>query len=214
MKKFLITAAIVLSCAVTVVPQASAQSAMFIFTGVPAGPLHPGASLSGRISLTVCTGGAVANFAGLSFWWAQQARRIHAFQLNSRVTSPFTDPAHLVFCSLTCSRLVWWSRRSWIRSIGIPTARRPRQIWALSSGAARRGNQAGRISLRILPSRFLQARRRALSRSATPPAQLLASVAASRSGMMMRAIPPRSRHRLSISLSCQSRARSLSCALA
>ena len=73
MKRLLIVAAIVLSCAVTIAPRASAQSAMFTYTGVPAGPVLPGTSFTIGINIVFTSGGTVGNFNGLSCWFAQQS---------------------------------------------------------------------------------------------------------------------------------------------
>ena len=99
MKKFLIAAAIVLSCALTVVPRVSAQSAMFIYSGVPVGALTPGSSFTIGVSLNVTTGGTVGDLSGLSYWWAQQSpvggpfpAPNSPFAITNRVvTGVFTD---------------------------------------------------------------------------------------------------------------------------
>ena len=92
MKKLPLLAAIALACAVAA-PGASAQSAMFVYSGVPAAPLFPGSTFTVQVSLQVVTGGAIGNFAGLSYWWAQLTPGAPAFQLNSRSAagSLFTD---------------------------------------------------------------------------------------------------------------------------
>jgi len=92
MKKFLITAAIVLSCAFAVVPRASAQSAMFTYTGVPVGGVAPGSSFTIQVFLQVVTGGTVGDLSGLSYWWSQQSGPNFGFQITNRTaTGLFTD---------------------------------------------------------------------------------------------------------------------------
>ena len=71
MKKFLIVAAIIVSCAVTVVPRASAQTASFTYTGIPVGALAPNTSFTIGISVVFTSGGALQNINGLSYWMAQ-----------------------------------------------------------------------------------------------------------------------------------------------
>ena len=94
MKKFLLFAAIAMTCAVAA-PQASAQSAQFVYTGVPVSPVTPGSSFTVHLSLQVTTGGAVGDLSGLSYWFAQSspAGSPFPFQITARnVTgSLFTD---------------------------------------------------------------------------------------------------------------------------
>ena len=73
MNRLLIVAAIVLACALTNVPRASAQSAMFTYTGVPAGPVSPGSSFTIGINIVFTSGGTFGDLAGMSYWMAQQS---------------------------------------------------------------------------------------------------------------------------------------------
>jgi hypothetical protein len=69
-KKSLLIAAIALACAVAT-PRVSAQSAMFTYTGVPAGPVAPGSSFTIGINVVITTGGNLGNIQGLSYWLYQ-----------------------------------------------------------------------------------------------------------------------------------------------
>ena len=94
MKKFLIAAAIVLSCALTAVPRVSAQSAMFTYTGVPAGPLAPGATFTIGLNVVFVSGGSISDLSGFSYWWSQStpAGAPFAFNITNRTAiAPWTD---------------------------------------------------------------------------------------------------------------------------
>ena len=69
MKKSLLIAAIALACAVAT-PRVSAQSAMFTYTGVPAGPVMPGSSFTIGMNIVVTTGGNVNSIVGSSYWFS------------------------------------------------------------------------------------------------------------------------------------------------
>ena len=73
LKKFLITAAIVLSCAVTV-PRASAQTAQLIWGGVPA-TLTVGVPFTVTLNLNFAPGGIINNLNGFSLWLASTGPR-------------------------------------------------------------------------------------------------------------------------------------------
>ena len=72
MKMKTVAAAIALACAVAT-PRVSAQSAMFTYTGVPAGPVMPGSNFTIGINLVFVSGGGIPNVEGLSFWMAQRS---------------------------------------------------------------------------------------------------------------------------------------------
>ena len=94
MKKLLIVAAIALSCAVTVVPRASAQTASFTYTDVPLVPLNIGDSFTIGISINFTSGGNLQNINGLSYWMAQLSGPSgSAFLLTARNigASPFNE---------------------------------------------------------------------------------------------------------------------------
>ena len=96
MKKFLITAAIVLSCGLTVAPRASAQSASLQFTGVPAS-VQIGVPFTVGINILFSSGLTFTNMNGLSFWLVQNGsggllmtdRQIGASIFNDLQTSNF-----------------------------------------------------------------------------------------------------------------------------
>jgi hypothetical protein len=97
MKKFLITAAIVLSCAVTV-PRASAQTIQLIWGGVPAGPVSVGTPFTVSLNLNFVPGGPIMNnLNGFSLWLANIGgagmtltdRQIGASIFNDLQTSNF-----------------------------------------------------------------------------------------------------------------------------
>jgi len=94
MKKLPLFAAIALTYAVAA-PQASAQSAMFTYTGVPTDPVGPGSTFTIHLFLTVTTGGTVGDLSGLSYWFAQSspAGGPFPFQITARnvAGSLFTD---------------------------------------------------------------------------------------------------------------------------
>lgn len=71
MKKFVI-AALALACVFTLEQRASAQSASFLYSNLPAGPLAPGASFTIGVTLDFTQGGAITNLGGLSYWFYQQ----------------------------------------------------------------------------------------------------------------------------------------------
>jgi hypothetical protein len=107
MKKLPLVTAFALACAVAT-PRLSAQSANFIYTGIPGAPLSPGSTFTVHVSLVVVTGGTVGNFAGLSYWFAQLSPAGSPFvlQLNSRNTGVFGQPGASLFTDLQSPGLV------------------------------------------------------------------------------------------------------------
>ncbi len=73
-----VAAAIALACAIAT-PRVSAQSAMFTYTGVPAGPVMPGSSFTIGISLVFVTGGNIPNVQGFSLWMVQRSPGVGPF---------------------------------------------------------------------------------------------------------------------------------------
>lgn len=94
MKTLLLIVAIALTSAVGA-PRVSAQSAMFVYSGVPVAAVLPGTSFTVQLSLQVLTGGAMDNFIGLSYWMAQSSPvgGPFPFQITNRniTGSIFTD---------------------------------------------------------------------------------------------------------------------------
>ena len=100
MKMKAVVAAIALACVVAA-SRVSAQSAMFSYTGVPAGPVAPGSSFTIGINVVVTTGGIMNSIQGLSYWLAQSspAGGPFPFAISSRdiTGSLFTQTVPVVF---------------------------------------------------------------------------------------------------------------------
>ena len=99
MRKLQLIAVIALGCAVAT-PQVSAQTANFIYTGVPVAPILPGSTFTIHMSIQVVTGNFMGNFLGLSYWFAQSSPGGFGFQLNSRVTGVNGQPGASLFTDL------------------------------------------------------------------------------------------------------------------
>ena len=72
MKKLLLVAFFVLTCAIAV-PRVSAQSAMFTYTGVPSGPVNPNSTVTIGVNLVFVSGGGFTDVQGFSLWMAQRS---------------------------------------------------------------------------------------------------------------------------------------------
>ncbi len=92
--KNLLLAVIFLTCAATATPRASAQSGMFVYTGIPTVPVAPGRSFTVGVNLMVSgmTGPSavgdpgVNDLSGLNYWMAQSspAGGPFPFQITNR----------------------------------------------------------------------------------------------------------------------------------
>ena len=101
MKKLLLVALFVLTCAVAL-PRLSAQSAMFTYTGVPTGPVECQAQASRSASTSSLPPGEVLLISqGLSYWFAQlsPAGGPYPFAITNRdvIQSPFNMVGNLVY---------------------------------------------------------------------------------------------------------------------
>lgn len=73
MKKLLTITALAIACVFTPTPRASAQSAIFTYSGVPTSSLAPGASFTIGVNLNFTQGGNIQSLGGLSYWMYQQS---------------------------------------------------------------------------------------------------------------------------------------------
>ncbi|MDQ6765777.1 MAG: PEP-CTERM sorting domain-containing protein [Verrucomicrobiota bacterium] len=74
----------------------SAQSASFVYSGVPTAPLMPGSSFTIAVSLVFTAGGIAGDLTGLSYWIAQRSPATpFPFSLTNRdlTGSVFGNPA-------------------------------------------------------------------------------------------------------------------------
>ena len=111
MKKLLLVALFVLTCAVAL-PRLSAQSAMFTYTGVPAGPVNPGSSFTIGMSLVFVSGGGIPDLQGFSLWMAQRSPASgFPFSITNR-----DDSGSLFITGGRCLRF----RRCWTQSTEHP----------------------------------------------------------------------------------------------
>lgn len=92
MKKLLITAAMIIACAISAAPQVSAQTASFTYTGVPTGPVMPNTSFTIGISVVFTAGGTVGDLSGLSYWMAQSGGPTTPFPFAITNRNIGTDP--------------------------------------------------------------------------------------------------------------------------
>ncbi|MFL6540884.1 MAG: VPDSG-CTERM sorting domain-containing protein [Chthoniobacterales bacterium] len=94
MNKLALTAALALVAIFNFTPQLSAQTASFVYTGVPTGNLQGGDTFTVGVSVLFTAGGSVTNLIGVTYWMAQISPT-SAFPLtliNRDTTgSPFTD---------------------------------------------------------------------------------------------------------------------------
>ncbi len=71
MKKTLLLSALAFASVCLTAVSSFAQTASFVYTGVPSGPLAPGSSFTIGISVVFAAGGTVTDVNGLSYWFAQ-----------------------------------------------------------------------------------------------------------------------------------------------
>lgn len=94
MNKLALTAAVALAAILNFTSTLSAQTASFVYSGVPSGPLTGGDTFTVNVSVMFTAGGSVANLAGVSYWMTQVSPT-SAFPLTlinrSTAGSPFTD---------------------------------------------------------------------------------------------------------------------------
>src|SRR4051812_46276592 len=75
-------------------PQLRAQSASFVYTGVPTAPLHAGDNFTVSVSVLFTAGGSVPNLTGVSYWMTQVSpTSSFPFTITNRnnAGSQFTD---------------------------------------------------------------------------------------------------------------------------